>query len=60
MKKVLLLLFTVGILIGAVLWADRLTRIKTSVTAKGGGREARKGSAGGRGRAGLHGEGPRR
>src|SRR5260370_28657764 len=39
MKKVLLLLFTVGILIGAALWADRLTRIKTSVTAKGGGTE---------------------
>ena len=40
MKKVLLLLFAVGILIGAVLWADRLTRIKTSVTAKGGGTDA--------------------
>ena len=40
MKKVLVLLFAVGVLIGAVLWADRLTRIKTSVTAKGGGTDA--------------------
>src|SRR5260370_41673800 len=40
MKRVLLLRFAVGRLIGAGGWADGLRRIKTSVTAKGGGREA--------------------
>lgn len=37
MKKVLLLLFAVAILIGAVLWADRLTRIKAGSANKLGG-----------------------
>jgi thiol-disulfide isomerase/thioredoxin len=37
MKKVLLLLFAVAVLIGAVLWADRVTRIKAGGTAKFGG-----------------------
>ncbi len=40
MKKVLLLLFAVGILIGAVVWADRLTRIKAGGAAMRGGTEA--------------------
>jgi thiol-disulfide isomerase/thioredoxin len=40
MKKVLLLLFAVGILVVAVVWADRLTRIKAGGTAMRGGTEA--------------------
>ena len=45
MKKVVLLLFAVAILIGGVLWADRVTRIKAGGTTKSAGTEASSGAA---------------